>query len=283
MWNKNYNGATSTKLKQNAAAQTITNPGELSKKICFHYFPPYNLPGVGISGGSESLPKEYPHMAAVGYETEEGTEWKCGGSLISKKFVLTAAHCTNDNGNLPKLVRLGDLDLAKDKDDARPQNFSIVKVIPHPLYHPPEKYHDIALLELDREGDSGGPLQGYRFISGEVQPLADDLSNESSGGLPELVQDSEEINLTNTTDESVTLEPVENFGELSKKICLHYHPPYDYEGRFIIGGSESLSREFPHMAAIGYETKEGVQWKCGGSLISKKFVLTAGHCISHKG
>lgn len=43
----------------------------------------------------------------------------------------------------------------------------------------------------------------------------------------------------------------------------------------IIKGNETKPGEFPHMAAIGWTTRKGVEFKCGGSLISENFVLTA--------
>uniref|UniRef100_A0A8D8Y7M4 Serine protease snake n=1 Tax=Cacopsylla melanoneura TaxID=428564 RepID=A0A8D8Y7M4_9HEMI len=46
----------------------------------------------------------------------------------------------------------------------------------------------------------------------------------------------------------------------------------------IVGGQKSELGEFPHMAAVGFRTKRGVSWNCGGSLISETFVVTAAHC-----
>ncbi|XP_017783437.1 PREDICTED: serine protease snake-like [Nicrophorus vespilloides] len=92
-------------------------------------------------------------MAALGYDDTQNNEtyWGCGGSLISLKFVLTAAHCLNSVAFGPvKYVRLGDLNLKTTDDEADPQEFLVTKTYKHPLYKRPSKYHDIALIELDR-------------------------------------------------------------------------------------------------------------------------------------
>lgn len=55
------------------------------------------------------------------------------------------------------------------------------------------------------------------------------------------------------------------------------------ETTLIIGGNKAQTAEFPHMAAIGFEAGNGaVEWLCGGSLISEKYVLSAAHCIRHR-
>ncbi|KYB25042.1 hypothetical protein TcasGA2_TC031075 [Tribolium castaneum] len=103
-----------------------------------------------IFGGSASRSREFPHMAALGYG--QPIEWLCGGSLISERFVLTAAHClaTSNLGELVR-VRLGDLDLQSVTDDAQPQDYRVSQKIIHPSYHAPAQYDDIALIRLDRD------------------------------------------------------------------------------------------------------------------------------------
>lgn len=40
------------------------------------------------------------------------------------------------------------------------------------------------------------------------------------------------------------------------------------------GGEVANSHEFPHQALLGYNKGNPKEWLCGGSLISKQFVLT---------
>lgn len=44
----------------------------------------------------------------------------------------------------------------------------------------------------------------------------------------------------------------------------------------VVGGEKTRTAEYPHNAALGFQNFDGIKWSCGGSLISDKFVLTAG-------
>ncbi|XP_059475732.1 venom protease-like [Neocloeon triangulifer] len=105
-----------------------------------------------VVGGEPASPKEFPHMALLGYGSETDPNWYCGGSLISERFVLTAAHCISSrDAGAVKVVRLGDLEISNDFDGARPQMVLVADRIPHPEYRPPARYNDIALLRLARD------------------------------------------------------------------------------------------------------------------------------------
>ncbi|XP_046396317.1 serine protease persephone-like [Ischnura elegans] len=98
---------------------------------------------------------EIPHMAALGYRSTDDNggsmiKWNCGGSLISDRYVMTAAHCTNTAIGPPVVVRLGDLDLAIEDEGGTPIDFSIEKTEQHPDYNLQYRYHDIALVRLSR-------------------------------------------------------------------------------------------------------------------------------------
>ncbi|XP_055316725.1 serine protease snake-like isoform X2 [Sitodiplosis mosellana] len=102
-----------------------------------------------IVGGTKVDRTEFPHMAAIGFGGPSDLAYLCGGSLISEKFVMSAAHCGKDRIRGPaRVVRLGSINLINYDDHTR--IVLIDKIHLHPDYKSSSKYNDIALMRLAR-------------------------------------------------------------------------------------------------------------------------------------
>jgi trypsin len=89
-----------------------------------------------IIGGSEAIENRYPYAVLV----LDPFLSSCGGSLIARDVVLTAAHCTT---NMSHSV-LG----RHDVNDDDGMVFAASRVIPHPRYNPVTTDHDFMLMFL---------------------------------------------------------------------------------------------------------------------------------------
>lgn len=51
----------------------------------------------------------------------------------------------------------------------------------------------------------------------------------------------------------------------------------------IVGGNRTTVMEMPWMTLIAYNTRNGLGFRCGATLINSRYVLTAAHCITNLG
>jgi len=108
-----------------------------------------------IIGGGDAPINEYMWMASL--STWPGLSQYCGGSVINKRFILTAAHCVSQNGGLParKLRRpssfrvvLGEHDLRKANETTLTKTFRVKKIIVHKTSKGKPSNVDLALIEV---------------------------------------------------------------------------------------------------------------------------------------
>lgn len=113
-----------------------------------------------ISNGNNTSLFEFPWSALLGYEDSLGEiYYRCGGTLITDRFVLTAAHCIQETRTMKlTTVRLGEYDTSTRVDCVAigkesicaplVQEVAVETTIVHPDYDKNRYLNDIALIKL---------------------------------------------------------------------------------------------------------------------------------------
>lgn len=114
-----------------------------------------------VTGGSSAVPGQWPWQVSIVFD---GTH-VCGGSLVSDKWVLSAAHCfPREHKKEMYEVKLGAHQLDSFTPEAEVR--TVAQVIVHPSYQQEGSQGDIALLQLS------SPVSFSRYIRPICLPAA---------------------------------------------------------------------------------------------------------------
>ncbi|XP_052899190.1 trypsin-5-like [Anopheles moucheti] len=105
-----------------------------------------------IVGGFVIDITDAPYQVSLQY----GNEHNCGGSILSERWILTAAHCIHDDSSSELTVRVGSSEHASGGKVIR-----VARVVSHPHHGSSSNSYDIALLELESE----------LIFSNKIQPV----------------------------------------------------------------------------------------------------------------
>ncbi|NXA32459.1 GRAA protein, partial [Eudromia elegans] len=166
---------------------------------------------VDIIGGKEAVPHSKPFMAVI--KRENGMEL-CGGALIEKNWVLTAAHCKRKNIE----VILGAHSIQKREREK--QVFQTAKQIPHPRYNSNTKENDIMLLKLKKRAKITNAVKPIPLPNSDDDPKEGTICTVAGWGQTN----------NNVQKGSSTLREV-NVTVISRRKC---NDPKHYKGKPVI-------------------------------------------------
>ncbi|KAF5287275.1 hypothetical protein FQR65_LT02148 [Abscondita terminalis] len=104
-----------------------------------------------IIGGDDAAEGEFPYQASIKIFRAHS----CGGSIISTKSILTAAHCYNPF--VPMEVVVGTIKMFDEGD-----SYEVQKLTPHPEFNMETIENDVAVINLVKE----------IVLNDKIQPIA---------------------------------------------------------------------------------------------------------------
>lgn len=109
-----------------------------------------------ITGGQKAKVKDWPWMAAL--IRRQDLVHFCGGSIITRRHILTAAHCLYNTSTEDTIVRLGDHDLTK-ANESNARDFDIAQIRLHAEYDTATYENDIAIIVIKQLVDYNTYMQ----------------------------------------------------------------------------------------------------------------------------
>lgn len=126
-----------------------------------------------IIGGGDATVGQFPYQVSL--RDNNSTEHFCGGSIITKRFILTAAHCTDLESSKPQNVRVV---VGAHRVSSGGTHYTVDKILKHPGYGPIDLSNDISIVRTTH------PIKYSALVRPITLPTTD---LPVDGGLPVIV------------------------------------------------------------------------------------------------
>jgi secreted trypsin-like serine protease len=130
---------------------------------------------IKVVGGKEAKKGQFKSqiamILAVASQDDPFSGYFCGGTLIARRWVLTAAHCTyEDNPQGKSLPPIGigreEINVYLGSNDfTGGQRITVKRIVRHESYDSSRQDNDLALLELETEPSAKSDVELSRLIS----------------------------------------------------------------------------------------------------------------------
>ncbi|RWS25653.1 Clotting factor B-like protein, partial [Leptotrombidium deliense] len=104
-----------------------------------------NMRSRVITTGRPPVLGEYPWMVIIFAETPEGSKYLCGGTILTDRFILSAAHCFMTPHYLytDYTIKVGTINISEG------DIYKVNSVAIHPSFNPAFHYNDIAIVRIE--------------------------------------------------------------------------------------------------------------------------------------